>query len=295
VEYIANFMSCDSDPIAWASEREAEGWDVLGCADHLWSSARPFPHMWVTLGAMAASTDRVLLTSSFSNNLLRSPVEFAQASLQMHAISGARFEAGLGAGWSKAEIQGAGLDYPSTSDRAGRYIEAISIVRALIDTGTCNFSGDYYNVDVTTLGPRMPNQPVPLVASLGGPRTIRNISPLVDRVELKLISSATRDGDLDITKLASIPRSHVSDLVAQVRAVNRSVPIGVFLLCGVGSDARTKAMETMLGDSFIGGFFGSAAKVAESMQQLASEGITRIQVSPFTDESFALLAPELFQ
>jgi alkanesulfonate monooxygenase SsuD/methylene tetrahydromethanopterin reductase-like flavin-dependent oxidoreductase (luciferase family) len=82
MDFVANFMSADQDPIAWSQTRESEGWQVLGCADHFWSANRTFPHLWVTLATMAASTTRPLITSSFANNLFRSPVEFAQAALQ---------------------------------------------------------------------------------------------------------------------------------------------------------------------------------------------------------------------
>ena len=294
VDYVANFMTCDLDPAAWASAREAEGWPVLGCADHLWSAQRPFPHVWVTLATMAAATSRATLTSSFANNLLRSPVEFAQASLQMQQVSGGRFEAGLGAGWTRDEAVGAGLAYPEAGERAARYIEAITIVRELLRNRKGTFSGAHYTTDVVALGPNPTAGPPPLVASLGGARTIRNIAPLVDRVELKMISAATRNGSLDLSMLAGIPRSHVSDLVAKVREVNEHVPLGLFVLCSVGDDARTKAVAEMLDGTFLGGFYGEAAKVAEHVQGLADLGISRAQLSPFNDEGFELLAPHLF-
>lgn len=294
MDFIANFMNSDQDPAGWSRTREAEGWQVLGCADHFWSADRKFPHLWVTLATMAAATTRPLITSSFANNLFRSPVEFAQASLQMQAVSGGRFEAGLGAGWTRDEVVAVGWDYPSAGQRAARYIEAVQIVRALLNDGTCTFEGQHYRIDVPGIGPRPAAGPPPLVASLGGDRTIRGIAPFVDRVELKLISAATRDGALDVPALAAIPRSHLDDLVRKVREVNATVPLGVFILCSVGEDARTKAIAGMLGDSFLGGFFGPASKVSESMLALADAGITRVQVSPMNEAGFSQLAPHLF-
>ncbi len=294
MDFVANFMSSDQDPIAWSRSREAEGWQVLGCADHFWSADRKFPHLWVTLATMAASTTRPLITSSFANNLFRSPVEFAQASLQMQVVSGGRFEAGLGAGWTRDEVEAIGWEYPAAGERASRYIEAAQIARSLLRDGSCRFEGKHYNIDVPGLGPRPVMGPPPLVASLGGDRTIRGIAPHVDRVELKLIAAATRDGALDVKALSAIPRSHLSDLVDKVRSVNPTVPLGVFILCSVGDDARTRALSAMLGDSFLGGFFGEAAKVADSMLALADAGIGRVQVSPMSDTGFSLLAPHLF-
>ena len=191
MEFAANFMSGDLSPAAWACRREDEGWDVLGCADHFFSVRRgAYPHVWVTLATFAAATTRVGLTSSFANNLLRSPVEFAQAALQLQSVSGGRFEAGLGAGWTKDEIDAAGLEYPSPGERAGRYIEAMHIVRQILDTGTSRFEGRYYRVDLPNLRVG-PDPPPPLVGSLGGARTIREVGPLVDRIEINPGSPAT--------------------------------------------------------------------------------------------------------
>ena len=292
MELIANFMSGDLDPAGWARRREDEGWDALGCADHFYSPNRGYPHLWVTLATFAAATSRVMLTSSFANNLFRTPVEFAQASLQLQKVSGGRFEAGLGAGWDRAETEAAGLVYPGAGDRAGRYAEAVQIVRQLFATGACSFHGRYYDIEVPKLGPS-DRDPPPLVASLGGDRTIREIAPLVDRVELKLNAPATRDGSLDFVKLAEIPRTHLSDLVAKVRAVNPTVPLGVLVLCSVGQDDRTRALEQQLGDSLMGGFFGPVGKVVASLGALADVGLERVQISPFTDTSYELLAPHL--
>jgi alkanesulfonate monooxygenase SsuD/methylene tetrahydromethanopterin reductase-like flavin-dependent oxidoreductase (luciferase family) len=293
MEFVANFMTCEEDPASWAALREQEGWHVLGCADHLFSATRAYPHVWVSLASMAAATSSVRLTSSFGNNLLRTPVEFAQASLQMQAVSGGRFEAGLGAGWERDEVVGAGIVYPPPGDRAGRYAEAVRIVRGLLVDRRVSFHGDYYDIEVSALGPNPAAGAPPLVASLGGPRTIREVAPLVDRVEIKPISAATRNGKLDIPALADIPKSHVEDLVARVRAANPTAPIGIFILCAVGDDERTKALSEQLRGTFMGGFFGPPGHVADSLQHLEGLGITRVQLSPFNGESFAALAPRL--
>jgi hypothetical protein len=95
--------------------------------------------------------------------------------------------------------------------------------------------------------------------------------------------------------MATVPESHLHDLVARIREVNPTVPLSVFILCAVGDDERTKAIEGMLGDSFLGGFYGSAAKVAESMFALETAGVDRVEVSPFTETSFAALAEHLFR
>ena len=47
-------------------------------------------------------------------------------------------------------------------------------------------------------------------------------------------------------------------------------------------------------NTLFGGFFGSAEKVSRSMLALADSGVSRIQVSPFSDSAFPTLASHLF-
>ena len=293
MEFCPNLMRTDLDPVAWAEAREAEGWDVIAVADHLWGGAgSTFPHVWVTLTQMAMVTSRVRLTSSFANNLFRSPVEFAQASLALQRASGGRFEAGLGAGWARDEMVQTGREYPDGPTRAGMYREAILIAPDLLRTRRCPFHGRYYRVDVPAIGPRC-DPPPPLVASLGGPRTIREIAPLVDRVELKAAGPATRGGALDLQALATVTHDDLRRAVARVRSVQPTAPIGIFGLCTVGDGARTRQLASILGDNLYGGFVGHPEKVAHNMLRLEELGISRVQISPSVPGSEAALAPYL--
>ena len=293
MEFGANFNSGDISPAVWARRREDEGWSVLGCADHFFSMRRgAYPHLWVTLATFAAVTTRVGLSSSFANNLLRSPVEFAQASLEMQIVSGGRFEAGLGAGWTRDEIDAAGLHYPSPAERAARYAEAKQIVRQIFDGGACRLDGRYYHVDLPKLRPQG-DDPPPLVGSLGGPRTIREVGPLVDRIEVNVSSVATRAGALDLDLLARVERTELDALVRGVRAVNPTAPLGMLVLCNVGDDERTRAYEEQMRGSFLGRFFGPPEKVADALLELEDLRLSRVQITPFFESSFELLAPYL--
>jgi len=124
VEYVVNLMRVDDEPGEWARRREGQGWHLLSVADHFRLTS-PFPHVWVSAAAMAAATTTVGITTAFVNNLLRSPVEVAQAALQMQRVSGGRFELGLGAGWAEDEVLGAGLRYPEPRDRAGAFVKLL--------------------------------------------------------------------------------------------------------------------------------------------------------------------------
>jgi alkanesulfonate monooxygenase SsuD/methylene tetrahydromethanopterin reductase-like flavin-dependent oxidoreductase (luciferase family) len=81
--------------------------------------------------------------------------------------------------------------------------------------------------------------------------------------------------------------------VAEVRAVNETAPLGMFVMCSVADDERTREWAERLDGTFMGGFFGDPAEVARRLQELADAGVSRVQVSPFSDASFELLAPHL--
>jgi Luciferase-like monooxygenase len=212
----------------------------------------------------------------------------------MQQVSGGRFELGLGAGWSRPELVDAGMSYPEPRDRAGAFVESVQIVRSLMHTGTCEFSGEYYQVAVRDLGP-VGDQPPLLVGSVGGPRTVREVTPHCDRVEIKASSASTRGGVLDMNVMAQITDEHLIEMIDRVRAVDPEIGIGMFMLCNAGEDDRTAQIEALLGDGLYGRFYGAPSKVAEGMAWLEEIGITRCQISPIDDTSFDRLAPIIFR
>jgi len=292
MEYVTNLMDVSVDPGEWGRQREDEGWHVLSVADHFYTDHRPFPHVWVAVTAIASATSRVKVTTSFVNNLLRSPIEVAQAALLLHKVSSGRFELGVGAGWAEGEVTDAGMKYPVPRDRAGMYIEAIQIVRSLLTEGTCSFNGNYYQVDTKNLGPLGDHPPL-LIGSVGGPRTVREVTPFLDRVEIKASSASTRGGRLDMEVLADVTDSHLLSMIEKVRNIRPDIELGMFVLCNAGTDQFTKGIEAKMGDGLYSRFFGSPEKVADGLEWLAEQGISRAQLSPFDDTSLDRLAPHL--
>ena len=292
MEYVTNLMDVSVRPGEWAIQRESEGWHVLSVADHFYTDHRAFPHVWVAASAMASATTDVTITTSFVNNLFRSPIEVAQAALLLQKVSEGRFELGVGAGWAEGEILDAGMVYPAPRDRAGMYAEAIQIIRSLITEGTCSFDGEYYNIDTKSVGPL--DIPAPkLIGSVGGPRTVREVTPHVDRVEIKASSASTRGGRLDLNVMAEIPEEHLSSMIKRIRAINPEIQLGMFVLCNAGTDSFTNDLELKMGDNLYSRFFGSPEKVADGLGWLAEQGISRAQLSPFDDSSLDRLAPLL--
>lgn len=297
LEYFANLPATHfSEPENWSKSMEAQGWHGICASDHFWIGSSRYPHVFVTATRMACATDRIKITSSFCNNLFRSPVEFAQASLALQEASRGRFEAGLGAGWAEEEMIQAGMEYPKGPIRVSMYIEALQVTKSLLHTGHCEFTGEYYQVDIPAdsgIGPLSDSPPL-LIGSAGGPRSIRETTPLVDRIEIKASARATRGGHLDFAILATISEEEIKQNVQRVRKINADIPIGIFILVGAGENQAIKDIKMGLGDGFLGNFFGAADDVAEALRGLGSLGIDRIQLTELVPGSHTALAPILF-
>jgi alkanesulfonate monooxygenase SsuD/methylene tetrahydromethanopterin reductase-like flavin-dependent oxidoreductase (luciferase family) len=296
MRYTVNLLDAAIDPIDWARRREAEGWHGLSVADHVFTGRRAYPHVWVTATAMAMATTLPTISTAFANNLFRSPVEVAQAALQLQRVSGGRFELGLGAGWADDEVTGSGLRYPPPGERAGMFAEAAQIVRALLHDGACSFHGEHYDIEVPKVGPRLVDEgltPPLLVGSVGGPRTTREVTPHLDRVEIKAQSAATRDGSLDLAVMATVTDDHLLEMIERVRAVDPTIEISMFTLFSVGDDDTTRSLKTAMeaGGGLFRRFFGSADEVAAGLAWLETVGISGASLSPMTAHALEALGP----
>jgi len=295
VEFFPNFpASSGVRPDEWARQMETEGWPGVCASDHFWVGGTRYPHIFVAATQMACATERVQITSSFCNNLFRSPVEFAQGAMALQEASRGRFEAGLGAGWAQDEIEAIGWAYPDGPTRVSMYVEALQIVEQLFASGQCTFAGDHYNIDISGEQALATSAERPLlIGSAGGPRSLREVTPIVDRVEIKASARATRGGHLDLAIVASVTEDEVRRNVERVRSIRPDVPIGIFILTAAGDDPVTQGLKQNLGNGFLGRFCGAADDVAQALLELEAMGIDRVQLTELVPGSHSLLASAL--
>jgi alkanesulfonate monooxygenase SsuD/methylene tetrahydromethanopterin reductase-like flavin-dependent oxidoreductase (luciferase family) len=296
MEYFVNYpASSGVRPDEWAAAKEAEGWHGVCASDHLWVGATRYPQVFVAATQMACATRDIRITTSFCNNLFRSPVEFAQAALSLQAASRGRFEAGLGAGWAQDEMDAMGEDYPEPAARVSRYVEALRVAGDLLRTGECRFAGEHYRVDIG--GERrlleIAEPAPPLIASAGGPRAIREVTPLVDRVEIKASARATRVGHLDFGIMATVTEDEVRRSVERVRSVSTTVPIGIFILVAVGDHPLVQGLKAGLNGGYLSRFLGEPRDVAAALGELADMGIDRVQLTELAPGTHTALAGHL--
>jgi alkanesulfonate monooxygenase SsuD/methylene tetrahydromethanopterin reductase-like flavin-dependent oxidoreductase (luciferase family) len=109
---------------------ETIGFDVIAQGDHVGSPRRPTPDVLTWLAAAASATQRIELASAIIQVPLRHPAELAHRLLNLHAVSGGRFLAGLGAGSTRIDYDGVGVDF---QQRFRLLAEALPLIRQLCD------------------------------------------------------------------------------------------------------------------------------------------------------------------
>jgi probable F420-dependent oxidoreductase len=151
---------------ATVAELEELGFDSICLGDHL-SMMGPMP----ALAAAAAWSERITLALTVAGNDYRSPVLLAQEAMTVQAISGGRFELGLGAGWDAGDYRQLGIELERPGARIDRLVEAIQIARLYCAGEPFDFAGEHYRLEgvaPTVRGPRPP-----LMIGGGGPRMLR--------------------------------------------------------------------------------------------------------------------------
>jgi alkanesulfonate monooxygenase SsuD/methylene tetrahydromethanopterin reductase-like flavin-dependent oxidoreductase (luciferase family) len=159
---VANIGSY-ADPrtmIRVAQEAERAGWELFMVWDHLafvWG--QPAADPWVTLAAVATSTDEILLGPGVTPVPRRRPQVVAHELATLDALSGGRviFGAGLGGGHGEFRKFGESED---PRDRAPLLDEGLDVIRALLDGEEVTHHGEHFTVEGVTLkpapGPRLP-------------------------------------------------------------------------------------------------------------------------------------------
>ena len=90
---------------------ERAGFDVIAQGDHVGSRTRPTPDVLTWLSIAAAATERVQLATGVIQVPLRHPAELANRLMSLHAVTGGRFVAGLGAGSSRFDYDAVGVAF----------------------------------------------------------------------------------------------------------------------------------------------------------------------------------------
>jgi probable F420-dependent oxidoreductase len=175
-------------PAAWldfARRVEDSGVDVLLIRDHFITG--PFGPQFAPLSALAAAaaaTSRLHVGTMVLSNDYRHPALLAHEAATLHAISGGRFELGLGAGWYQPEYEAAGISFDPAARRIDRLEETLDILTRLFRGETVQHTGSYTvdGLDLSAVS-NLTGKP-PIAVGAGGPRMLRIAARYADIVGL---------------------------------------------------------------------------------------------------------------
>jgi probable F420-dependent oxidoreductase len=167
------------DLIGTVELAEALGFDMVAVGDHvLWYVPSPDPI--ALLGAIAARTSHVRLSTAVMLAALRPPVVVAKQAATLDHLSGGRFVLGVGIG-GENPAEFAAVSVP-VRQRSGRLDETLRICRALWSAeGPVTFEGRYYTLrDVRFDLPPLTAGGPPIWVGGRAPRSLRRAGELGD-------------------------------------------------------------------------------------------------------------------
>jgi probable F420-dependent oxidoreductase len=163
--------------VALAKAADEYGWDAVACSDHVvnpetitsvypytadggrrWEPFTEWPDCWVSIGAMAAVTERLQFFTNVYVLPMRNPFSIAKAVGTAAVLSDNRVALGIGMGWMAEEF--AALEQPFAR-RGKRADEMIEVLRTLWSGGWVEHHGEFYDFGKLEMTPT-PTQQVPI-------------------------------------------------------------------------------------------------------------------------------------
>ena len=164
----------DADPAAirdFAQAVEQLGFNHLLIYDHVlgadtsvhrdlagapYTKDSPFHEIFVTLGFIAAATERLKLATAVVVLPQRQTALVAKQVAQLAVLSGNRFRLGIGSGWNHVEYEALGENF---RNRGRRQEEQVELMRRLWTEEVVNFDGEFHTVTAAGIAPR-PTAPI---------------------------------------------------------------------------------------------------------------------------------------
>jgi alkanesulfonate monooxygenase SsuD/methylene tetrahydromethanopterin reductase-like flavin-dependent oxidoreductase (luciferase family) len=161
-----------------ARRADVLGLDLIGIQDHPYQWR--FLDTWSLIAHLLARTERIRIFPDVANLPLRLPAMVAKQASSLDALSGGRFELGLGAGAFWDAIRAMGGPARSGREALEALEEAIRIIRAFWSgERTIAFEGNHYTVKGLHPGPA-PAHPIGIWLGVAKPRALALTGRLAD-------------------------------------------------------------------------------------------------------------------
>jgi probable F420-dependent oxidoreductase len=188
--------------VSEARRAEALGFSTLLLRDHF--VTEPFGEQFapmVALMAAAAATTSLRVGTLVIDNDYRHPVLLAKEVASLDALSGGRFELGLGAGWLRDEYDRAGLPFDPAGVRVDRLEESVQLLKRLLGGEEVTVDGKHYSISGLRTFPQPAQRPHPPILIGAGSR--------------RMLGIAGREADIVNILPKALPNGTISDDLAE--------------------------------------------------------------------------------
>lgn len=170
-------FSAPDELVPLAKAGDEHGWSTLSVSDHLinpvetrstypytkdgsrrWEMGTPWPDPWVTIGHLAAVTQRLRFLTTVYILPARTPVHVAKQVGTAAVLSGNRVDLGIGMGWMEEEFDAMGMPFAKRGKRADEMLE---VLRKLWTGEVVEHHGEFFDVPPLEMLPA-PSEPVPV-------------------------------------------------------------------------------------------------------------------------------------
>ncbi len=173
---------------------ENNGFSYISFMDHFWQipgvgpAEQSFMEPWVTMGAVAATTEKINITTMVTSVGYRNPALLAKMATTLDVISGGRSILGIGAGWYEAEYKGYGYEFPKASTRLSQLRDAVRLIKSLWSEGSSTYEGKHFVTRDALLEPKALQKPRPRILIGGGGEkvTLRIVAEEADLCNLMM-------------------------------------------------------------------------------------------------------------
>ena len=157
-----------------AENAEDLGFESIWVFDHFHTVPVPTDEItfesFTTLSALAMVTNRVRIGHMVVCSGFRNPAYTAKLTSTIDAISGGRFELGIGAGWKEDEWVAYGYGFPPTAERLAAFGEHLEVITRMLAPGRATWFGERVSVDDAINVPRSIQDHIPLIVGGNGRR-----------------------------------------------------------------------------------------------------------------------------
>lgn len=246
-------------PDHWVYERQGGG--GLDDTANSWEAT-------TILGAIAAVTSKARIGALVLCNLYRHPGTTAQSIVTLDHVSGGRAMLGIGSGWTKAEFDMMGMEFPEVKPRLRKLAEAVRIIKSLWGESRTSFNGEFYKLENALIVPRPVQQPHPPVMLGGSGKGILRIAAR-EADHVNIISDAGRAGTILMTEVAKVTedafKAKIDFVRTEASAAGRD-PDAITFSSTIFLPMVTDSTEK--GDEFAAGMGGAFGLTADQVKRM---------------------------